>query len=91
VELVENKIRAHIFAKRIRLNDLFADFDRLKTGYVTSSQFRRCVGAAMDRGVVSSLAEAEYQAIMEHYQGKNEYAGRVNWSAFVDSIDKGLA
>jgi hypothetical protein len=89
VEMVENKIRAHIFAKRIRLTDLFADFDKLRTGYVSASQFRRCVGAAMDRGVVSPMVESEYSILMEHYKGQGSWEGRIKWVSFVDSIDKG--
>ena len=88
-EMVENKIRAHIFAKRIRLTDLFADFDKLRTGYVSASQFRRCVGAAMDRGVVSPMVESEYSILMEHYKGQGSWEGRIKWVSFVDSIDKG--
>ncbi|KAJ3031489.1 UNVERIFIED_CONTAM: hypothetical protein HDU68_003429 [Siphonaria sp. JEL0065] len=90
VETVENKIRAHIFAKRIRLVDLFADFDKLRSGYITTSQFRRCLGGAMERGVVSApLTDAEYKVLTEHYKGQGVAGeGRIKWVAFVDSIDK---
>ncbi|KAJ3281298.1 hypothetical protein HDU76_008958, partial [Blyttiomyces sp. JEL0837] len=87
LESVENKIQANIFAKRIRLNELFADFDRLRTGFVTRAQFRRCVGAAMDKGVVP-LSEGEYQILMDHYKGKGHWAERIKWVSFVDNIDK---
>jgi hypothetical protein len=90
VESVENKIRVFIFAKRVRLTDLFADFDKLRTGYVTTSQFRRCVQGAMDKGVVAPLAEAEYAVVMEHYRGKGLFSDRIRWTSFVDSIDKGI-
>ncbi|KAI9346901.1 hypothetical protein BDR26DRAFT_916308 [Obelidium mucronatum] len=90
VETVENKIRAHIFAKRIRLVDLFADFDKLRSGYITTSQFRRCLGGAMERGVVSApLTDLEYTILMDHYKGQGvDGGGRIKWVAFVDSIDK---
>lgn len=84
IESIENKIRAHIFAKRIRLHDFFVDFDKLRSGYVTLSQFRRCLGQAMTL-LVSPLREVEFDIILKHYDKKNN--GTVLWREFVDSID----
>ncbi|KAJ3099126.1 hypothetical protein HDU97_003459 [Phlyctochytrium planicorne] len=88
LESIENKVRSHILIFRVRLTDQFADFDRLRTGYVSESQFRRCVGLAMDKGVVTPLTEEEFKILMEAYKGTGERVGRVKWTAFVDSIDK---
>ncbi|KAJ3210533.1 hypothetical protein HDU82_007937 [Entophlyctis luteolus] len=87
VESVENKIRAHVFAKRIRLVDLFADFDKLRSGYISAAQFRRCLGGAMERGV--PLTEHEYKMIIDFYKGNTkDTADRIKWVTFTDSIDK---
>ncbi|KAJ3091132.1 hypothetical protein HK100_007262, partial [Physocladia obscura] len=90
IETIENKIRAHIFAKRIRLVDLFADFDKLRSGFVSAPQFRRCLGGAMERGVVSApLTETEYATLADFYRGTNiDTNDRIKWIDFVDSIDK---
>ncbi|KAJ3405397.1 hypothetical protein HDU80_001425 [Chytriomyces hyalinus] len=86
VEAVENKIRAHIWAKRIRLGELFADFDKLRSGFLTRSQFRRCLGGAMETGV--PLTEGEYNVLIDSYKGIGIHEGRIKWHKFVDSIDK---
>jgi hypothetical protein len=86
LDAIENKLRAHIFAMRIRLVDLFADFDKLRSGFITASQFRRCIGAAYDKGVVSNLSQAELDVLVNHYDVKKN--GMIKWRAFVDSIDK---
>lgn len=87
LDAVENKFRAHAFAMRIRLVDLFADFDKLRSGFITASQFRRCIGAAYDKGVVSPLTVDECDVLVDHYDVKKN--GMIKWRAFVDSIDKG--
>jgi Ca2+-binding EF-hand superfamily protein len=88
LDAVENKFRAHIFAMRIRLVDLFAHFDKLRSGFITASQFRRCIGAAYDKGVVTPLTQAECDILVTHYDVKKN--GMVKWRAFADSIDKGI-
>ncbi|KAJ3264446.1 hypothetical protein HK104_006466, partial [Borealophlyctis nickersoniae] len=70
---------------RIRVVDYFHDFDRLRSGYVTATQFRRCVGAILDRAVVSPLTEQEFEVLMERYDKGNRM---IKWTDFVDSIDK---
>ncbi|KAI8927203.1 hypothetical protein BC831DRAFT_187984 [Entophlyctis helioformis] len=83
---VENKYRAHVFAMRIRLVELFQDFDKLRSGLMTPSQFRRCVAASLDKGVGSSLTEPEINIMLDHYTDRK--TGMVRWRLFVDSIDK---
>ena len=82
----ESKFRAHVKAMRIRLVDLFADFDKLRSGYITAAQFRRGIGAAFDKGVVRPLTADESELIVQNYLKKN---GMIKWRDFVDSIEKG--
>ena len=72
---------------RIRLKELFQDYDKLRSGLMTSSQFRRCVVASMDKGVVSPLTEAEIDILIDNYRVPR--TDMVRWRAFVESIDKG--
>eukprot|EP00842_Homolaphlyctis_polyrhiza_P004257 jgi/Hompol1/4832/HPOL_001849-RA len=74
-----------MFAMRIRLVELFQDFDKLRSGLMTVSQFRRCVASSMDKGVVSPLSEAEINVLLDHYTDPK--TKMVRWRAFVDSID----
>ena len=86
----ESKFRAHVTAMRIRLVDLFADFDKLRSGYITAAQFRRCIGAAYDKGVVKPLSTEESELIVQHYlvkqEGLSKWNGLIKWRSFVDSI-----
>ena len=83
----ESKFRAHVKAMRIRLVDLFADFDKLRSGYISAAQFRRSIGAAYDKGVVRPLTTEESELIVQNYLVKKN--GMIKWRAFVDSIEKG--
>ncbi|KAJ3162858.1 hypothetical protein HDU86_003833 [Geranomyces michiganensis] len=86
VQEVENKLRAHVFSHRIRVADLFADFDRLRSNFVSATQFRRCIGAILHKGVSSPLTEAEVETLMAYYDVKGNKM--IKWTSFVDSIDK---
>ncbi|KAJ3046430.1 hypothetical protein HK097_000863, partial [Rhizophlyctis rosea] len=85
VEQVENKLRAHVFAMRIRTADLFKDFDRLRSGLITAAQFRRGIKAVLDKSVLSSLTERDFEILMEHYDRGDRM---IRWMEFVDSVDK---
>ncbi|KAJ3183990.1 hypothetical protein HDU85_001841 [Gaertneriomyces sp. JEL0708] len=85
-EDVENKLRAFVFAHRIRIAEMFLDFDRLRSGYVTATQFRRCLGGIMHKGVVEPLTEQEFDVLMEKYDAKGNRM--IKWTNFVDSIDQ---
>jgi hypothetical protein len=39
--LAEEKIRVKTIALGLRVTEFFHDFDRLRSGYVTASQFKR--------------------------------------------------
>ncbi|TPX50000.1 hypothetical protein SeMB42_g00541 [Synchytrium endobioticum] len=86
IDAIESELRARVFAARIRISGLFSDFDKLRSGFVTLAQFRRCLGSIMDRGVVSPLSESECDTLARYYDVKGD--GTVKWTAFVDSIDK---
>ncbi|KAJ3133298.1 hypothetical protein HDU90_006246 [Geranomyces variabilis] len=86
VQEVENKLRAHVYSHRIRVADLFADFDRLRSNFVPATQFRRCIGAILHKGVASPLTEAEVETLMAYYDVRNNKM--IKWTSFVDSIDK---
>ncbi|KAI8589300.1 hypothetical protein BDZ88DRAFT_444259 [Geranomyces variabilis] len=66
--------------------DLFADFDRLRSNFVPATQFRRCIGAILHKGVASPLTEAEVETLMAYYDVRNNKM--IKWTSFVDSIDK---
>ncbi|KAJ3035330.1 hypothetical protein HDV00_004058 [Rhizophlyctis rosea] len=85
VEQVENKLRAHVFAMRIRTADLFKDFDRLRSGYITAAQFRRGIRNILDKSVLSGVSEQDFEVLMEWYDRGDRM---IRWMEFVDSVDK---
>jgi len=74
------RIRADCKEKRIRLAEFMRDFDRLRSGEITTTQFR--IGINMG-GI--HLSQIEFDSLVEEFKGKKD--GFVNWRAFDDQID----
>jgi len=76
-------IRSISFRKRIRINEFFLDFDKLRSGFVSISQFRRCLSMfGMD------MNDTEFERLIAAYVDSNK---RVNYVAFSEEIDKGMS
>ncbi|KAI9136857.1 hypothetical protein BKA69DRAFT_1170346 [Paraphysoderma sedebokerense] len=84
VEIIVNKIRSHVYAMRIRIADSFRDFDKLRTGFITPSQFRRCLSQTVEKNV--KLRDGDYDVLIKHYDIKQN--GTVWWLGFVDTIEE---
>jgi hypothetical protein len=67
LKAVIQKYRAHIIAQRIRLLEIFQDFDPLRSGLMTRSRFNRCVTASMDKGIVSPLTSEECDILAQAF------------------------
>lgn len=77
---VENRLRAHVVMKRVRVNEFFRDFDKLRKGKVTESQFKAILST-----LNFILTEEEFQQLIDKYQTPDNM---VQYTAFVDSIDQ---
>lgn len=76
-ELAMGKTRAQIAQRRIRLDDFFTDFDRLRTGRLTADRFRRVLTL---HNIV--LTEEEMNALIAAYQTRvHRVAGGVATAA----------
>lgn len=84
---VESKIRAHFYYNSIRMVDLFEDFDKLRSGYMTIPQFRRCLNTAYGRTISPPFTDSEFNLIANHYCKRGD--GMVKWTDFVESISQG--
>jgi Ca2+-binding EF-hand superfamily protein len=80
--------RANIFCQRIRLREIFQDFDPLRSGLISIMRFRRCVTASMNKGIVSPLNAEEYEIMTERFRVAN--TDMVQWRSFVDCVDEGI-
>ncbi|ORZ38445.1 hypothetical protein BCR44DRAFT_1428282 [Catenaria anguillulae PL171] len=84
VDIVEDRIRSHVFHARIRISEYFKDYDRLHSGYISFSQFRRCLAVCIEKG--PRLSDNEFNLLCDKYDTRRD--GTVNYLRFIDSIDK---
>jgi Ca2+-binding EF-hand superfamily protein len=75
--LIRNKIKQ----ERIRLSEFLRDFDKLRSGAITISQFR--IGLNMGK---INLSNAEFDHLCEHFAAPT--AGKILWKNFVDRIEE---
>lgn len=80
-ELIENKLRAHAYTKRVRVIEFFRDFDRLRSGCISATQFRR----ALSQNFESVLTDREAKVLSDKYDYQNN--GNIHYRDFCDSID----
>ncbi|XP_071808477.1 uncharacterized protein [Asterias amurensis] len=80
VEGIEDHIRKFMLSKRVRVAEFFKDFDNLRSGCVTKSQFKRC----LDQSFSSILSEGEEEVLIEKFKDNN---GMVNYKRFADVIE----
>jgi hypothetical protein len=78
VEDVIARIRTFCKQQRTRVAEFFRDFDKLRSGFITESQFR--IGLNMAKIVLSSH---EFEQLVQHFRAPKE--GRhVRWREFSD-------
>lgn len=78
----EEKIQTEVRTKRIRVSEFFKDFDRLRSGCITESQFKRCLNQKL--GV--TLNEDEIDQLIQKYSVPK--TKMVNYRGFSETIDQ---
>ena len=78
----ERSLLAYALRSGLRVGDFFKNFDKLHSGRVSASQFRRALSSL---GV--TLSEEDSQALISKYSDMND--GFVNYRAFASIIDTG--
>lgn len=81
VEDILAKLRSFSQQQRIRIDEFFRDFDKLKKGSISQAQFR--IGLNMSKIVLSS---AEFAALCAHFRDPADPA-RIRYRDFCDQID----
>ncbi|KAI8521606.1 hypothetical protein Bbelb_013600 [Branchiostoma belcheri] len=79
---LEDEIRTVAQTKRVRVSEFFKDFDRLRSGFITASQFKRC----LDQNLGIQLTPQDEVMLLDKYDLKRE--GMVNYRLFTDVIDQ---
>jgi len=83
VPALEAAIIRQVFERRIRTRELFADFDPLRKGKVTRSQFARALRSARLEGI----SPAGVAAVAEKYATHDE-VDSINYAAFCAFVDE---
>lgn len=76
------RIRLFCKQQRTRISEFFRDFDKLRSGFITESQFR--IGLNMAKIV---LSQAEFDELVTYFQAPKE-GKHVKWREFCDLVDE---
>jgi hypothetical protein len=79
---VEDRIRSVVVMKRIRIEEFFRDFDKLRKGRITREEFKRILACLNFR-----LTQVELDALCEKYV-TNDPEKFFNYVAFTAGINK---
>jgi Ca2+-binding EF-hand superfamily protein len=79
---VEDRLRAAVVMKRVRIEQFFYDFDKLRKGHVTKSQFSSILSQLNFK-----FTHEEYEALASKYE-TNDPEKFFNYVAFCASINK---
>ncbi|THD24804.1 hypothetical protein D915_004430 [Fasciola hepatica] len=87
VDVLLDRIRHLVLVNRVALKPWFTDFDQLRTGQMTRTQFERCLTAAgLSRLHFHDLTPAQIKTLVEAYVSPND-PKMVNWTKFVEDVD----
>ena len=76
------RIRTFCKQQRVRIGEFFRDFDKLRSGFITDTQFR--IGLNMAKIVLSST---EFEHLFAYFQAPKD--GRhIKWREFCDMVDE---
>jgi Ca2+-binding EF-hand superfamily protein len=81
-EDVEDRIRSMVVMKRIRIEEFFRDFDKLRKGRITRSELKRILSI-----LNFTFEETEFDALCDKYK-TNDAEVFFNYMAFTASINK---
>jgi len=79
---VEDRIRSIVVMKRIRIEEFFRDFDKLRKGRITRSEFKRILS-----NMNFIFTNDEFEALCDKYK-TNDPEVFFNYLAFTASINK---
>eukprot|EP01012_Entosiphon_sulcatum_P068028 TRINITY_DN979_c0_g1_i1.p1 TRINITY_DN979_c0_g1~~TRINITY_DN979_c0_g1_i1.p1 ORF type:complete len:950 (-),score=242.08 TRINITY_DN979_c0_g1_i1:372-3221(-) len=79
---VIERIQAHCKQTRVRVHEFFADFDKLRSGFVSPQQFRRSLDMC---GLGPLLTDQDARSLADAFASPDGL--RVNYAAFCDTVD----
>ena len=89
VDLLMTRIRHMVLVNRIQLNRFFEDFDPLRSGRVSRTQFARALsGAALTRIGLHDLTPVQLDKLSDAFVCPNDKS-KVDWRKFVHKVNSG--
>mmetsp|Transcript_87201 Transcript_87201/g.244686 ORF Transcript_87201/g.244686 Transcript_87201/m.244686 type:complete len:489 (-) Transcript_87201:599-2065(-) len=82
------RIQVFVYPRRIRMRELFCDFDPLRCGRVTKAQFWRALG---NLNFTGNLTEEEGDLLAEYFEQNGQRPQVVNYFKFCDAVDETYA
>jgi len=76
------KVQTKVYKDRIRIKEFFSDFDKLRCGFITQSQFKSGLSMA---GL--KLSAEEMQVLAESYCNPEDPQLRVGYTVFCKHVD----
>ncbi len=90
-DVLMSRLRHLVLVNRIQLKKFFEDFDVLRTGRVTKTQFERALTlAGITRLALHDLTPAHVNILTSIYASKRDPA-MVHWRSFVHDVDTGTS
>lgn len=87
LDKIMDRIRHHVLTNRRRVCEFFQDFDPLRSGSITKSQFRRGLS---DLGLSAlgqlNLSEREFEHLRSYYENPI-MTDKVLWTRFMDDVE----
>ena len=81
------RIRSHCLSSRIRVKEFFQDMDPLNSGFVTKSQFVRCLSLMGLSSIGAfNVTKAQVEALCKQYINPND-ALKVSWKEFEHDVE----
>ncbi|XP_044761685.1 uncharacterized protein LOC123318965 isoform X2 [Coccinella septempunctata] len=85
---IMSRIQQHVLKNRLRVNEFFRDFDPLRCGKITTSQFHRGLDSLGISGIQRMfLSLPEIETLITQYRDPTDPM-RVCWQTFEDDVDQ---
>ena len=83
------RIRHHVLVNRLRVGECFQDFDQLRSGFITKSQFKRGLSyLGLSALGQFQLTEAHFWVLCNHYE-HSSMKDQVLWTRFMADVETG--
>lgn len=82
---IEHEMSAIVGTRRIRISEFFKDFDRLRSGRISTFQFTRCLNQVLGSARSDGMTPAEEEALMAKYIDSDNM---IDYKVFTNNIEQ---